>query len=480
MLRAFGWLFAALATMALLSQPGATHDEWFHLGSIWCAQGIRQPSCTAIDSLDQTAMSVELNIEGLNCKPIPRDFLYCPTDNDGTGGSLSNNKLYPGGFYFILSWFVGDSGEFSVFMTRAASALIVAGMLFLMMATLPARHRLVLVLIVTTMFVSSGFYLFASINPSSWSVLGVGTGWLPIHAALGSHNLKNSRRLVLFGSGMIVSLLAVVSRWDALPYLALMVALVSVHSALTRLPGHKFAIVSTAVISPLALWAALERFTPLSPVHHLKLLTTFSAGQPDNVMFISTNLLQSFVATLRGLGTIPTMTQVDIPGIVMVASFASLGVFLAVTFNRNQVLQLGGLVAGVLAVGLASAAQIAVTDLRDVGNLEPRYGLPLSTAIVGWWYLMGPEDLLARVGRYLKFGRLASALSFSLVVYTVAERFVDKQTYTLRLLPEGPDQWWWSWMPVGPNVPMIIAPVFFWFFIRRVTHPGMFQRLPSD
>jgi hypothetical protein len=133
-------------------------------------------------------------------------------------------------------------------------------------------------------------------------------------------------------------------------------------------------------------------------------------------------------------------------------------------------------VAGVLAVGLASAAQIALTDSRDAGNLEPRYGLPLSVAIVGWWYLMGPEDLLARVGPYLKFGRLVSILSFSLVVFAVAERFVDKQTYTLRLLPESPDQWWWSWMPVGPNVPMIIAPVFFWFFIRRVTHPGMFQR----
>jgi hypothetical protein len=327
-----------------------------------------------------------------------------------------------------------------------------------------------------TVFTSSGFYLFASLNPSSWSVLGVGTGWLPIHAAISTYSLSRLRRVVLFGCGLIVSSLAVVSRGDALHYLAIMFALVSVHSVLTRLPGHKFAIATTAVISPLALWVALERFTAYSPLYNFRFLTAFSAGQPDNVMFISSNILQSFVATLRGLGTIPTMTQVDIPGIVMVASSASLGVFLAVTYNRRQVLQLGGLVAGVLAVGLASAAQIALTDSRDAGNLEPRYGLPLSVAIVGWWYLMGPEDLLARVGPYLKFGRLVSILSFSLVVFAVAERFVDKQTYTLRLLPESPDQWWWSWMPVGPNVPMIIAPVFFWFFIRRVTHPGMFQR----
>jgi hypothetical protein len=420
-------------------------------------------------------MSALINLDEVNCDLDPRSPLYCPLDKSGQGRPLSNNGLYPGGFYYLLSFFVGNSGEFSVFMTRAISAFIVAGMLCLMMAILPFRHRLALVLIVMTMFSSTGFYLFASINPSSWSVLGVGTGWLPIHSALSSHNLTRARRMVLFGSGLIVSLLAAVSRWDAIPYLAVMFALVSVHSALTRFPGHKFAIVSTAVFSPLALWAALERFTPLSPMYHLKLLTTFSDGQPDNVMFISSNILQSFIASLRGLGTIPASTQVDIPGTVMVTSFALLGVFMAATFNRWQVLQLGGLVAGVLAVGLASAAQIATNDFRDVGNLEPRYGLPLRVAIVGWWYLMGPEKLFSSVERYLKFGGIVSILSFSLVVFTVAERFVDKQTYTLRLLPEGPDQWWWSWMPVGPNVPMIIAPVFFWFFIRRVTHPGMFQ-----
>lgn len=425
-------------------------------------------------------MSALINFNVVNCKLDPRVPLYCPTDNSGQGRPISNDGLYPSGFYYLLSFFVGNSGEFSVFITRAVSALVVAGMLFLMMVTLPSRHRVVLALIVMTMFTSSGFYLFASINPSSWSVLGVGTGWLPIHVALSSRNLTNSRRAVMFASGLVVSLLAVVSRWDALPYLAVIFALVSVHSALTRFPGHKFAIASTAVISPLALWTALERFTPLSPVYHLKRLTTFSAGQPDNVMFISTNLLQSFVATLRGLGTIPAMTQVDIPGIVMIASTTSLGVFLAVTFNRRQVLQLGGLVVGVLASGLASAAQIANNDSRDVGNLEPRYGLPLSVAIVGWWYLMGPEDLLARVRRYLKFGRFISVLSFSLVAFTVTERFVDKQTYTLRLLPEGPDQWWWSWMPVGPNVLVIVAPVFFWFFIRRVTDPAIFYEQPSE
>ena len=479
MVSAFGWLFAALAMLALLSQPGATHDEWFHVGSIWCARGIHAPICTEVVSLGGNAKSVEYNLDALNCKLEPQDSLLCPTDHDGIGGSLSNDQLYPSGFYYVLSWFVGSSGELSVFVTRAVSAFIVAGMLCLVMITLPSRYRLVLVLMVTTMFTSTAFYLFASINPSSWSVLGVGVGWLPIHAALGSHKLTRSRRVALFGIGLIVSLLAAVSRWDAIPYLTVMFVLVIVHSALTRFPGQKKIVVSISIVSPVALWAILERFTPLSPLDQVKRLTTFSAGQPDNVNFISTNILQSFAATLRGLGTIPTMTQVDMPGAIMVGSFVSLGVFLASSFNRRQVLQFGGLLIGVLAVGLTSAAQIAVTDSRDVGNLEPRYGLPLSAAIIGWWYLMGPKNLLARVERYLKFGGLISTVSFTLLVFTVAERFVDKQTYTLRWLPEGPDQWWWTWVPVGPNIPMIVAPLCFWFFMRIVTNPLRLNEEPA-
>jgi hypothetical protein len=92
---------------------------------------------------------------------------------------------------------------------------------------------------------------------------------------------------------------------------------------------------------------------------------------------------------------------------------------------------------------------------------------------------MGPKNLLARVERYLKFGGLISTVSFTLLVFTVAERFVDKQTYTLRWLPEGPDQWWWTWVPVGPNIPMVVAPLFFWFFMRIVTNPLRLNEAPA-
>ena len=38
-------LFVTFACWSLSNPPGATADEWFHLGSIWCAAGVNGDSC---------------------------------------------------------------------------------------------------------------------------------------------------------------------------------------------------------------------------------------------------------------------------------------------------------------------------------------------------------------------------------------------------------------------------------------------------
>jgi hypothetical protein len=59
-------------------------------------------------------------------------------------------------------------------------------------------------------------------------------------------------------------------------------------------------------------------------------------------------------------------------------------------------------------------------------------------------------------------------LIFSLFTFAAAERFVDRTSSGLRLLPEGPDNWWWSWAPFGPNVPLLFAPLFLWLFFTAL------------
>ena len=42
---AAGALFLTMLTWAFASPLGSTSDEWFHLGSIWCANGVDGTDC---------------------------------------------------------------------------------------------------------------------------------------------------------------------------------------------------------------------------------------------------------------------------------------------------------------------------------------------------------------------------------------------------------------------------------------------------
>ncbi len=454
--------------VALLSPPGATHDEWYHASSIWCGQGIRAPYCVEKGISEEGLVYAITNLDGQNCQRDPRQELYCPTARSGQGSALTNNGLYPRVFYFVLSWFVVPSMEISFVLIRIVSALLVTAVFGMTYWLLSARYRLVLVLVGLTTFTSTGFFLFASINPSSWTMFGVGIGWIPLHAALASRDLSVGSRAKLVGISSVAFLMAAGSRWDAVPFLALAIALVCTHSAWTRAPGSRTWLVGAILVVPVALILLLERFSPFSPLHHLRILFTYSDSQPDNLAFVSYHLLHGVPNALGALGSVPTMSGVILPSIVYPIALAVLALLLVQTFNHRDLMQLLGILAIAIAISAIIAAQVAVNDARDYGAIEPRYVAPLLVFGVGWWFLQGGNSLQDQVGRYLKPIGITSCLLFALTMFTVTERFVDKQTYGIRYLPEGPDQWWWPWLPFGPNIPVILAPLFLWFFARGI------------
>lgn len=466
-LRAFGWFFAALSLLALLSPPGATHDEWYHAGSIWCGHGVRQPYCQDIGIIPEYGHSALTNLDAKNCQADIRSPLYCPTPRIGLSRPLVNEGLYPPGFYFVLSWFVVPSADVSFFLTRIASAMIISSVLAVLFWALPQRHKLVLFLLILTSFSTTGYYLFASINPSSWTALGVGVAWLAIHAALSPSAVNKPRR---FGAGMVgvvAVLMAAGSRWDAVSFLALSVTLTLLHVGFTHFPNRRRLILSLVFVGVLGFGLLLELVAPFAPLESLRRLSTFAIGQRDNVAFFSDNLLQGLPNALRSLGTVPTMSGILLPEVIYIGHLMILGFFVSRTFNQTEKLQLFGFAIVSVTVSLVIMAQVSLNDNRDSGGVEPRYVYPLLVFLVGWWYLTGPEDLQRRTAQFLRPAAIANVLLFVLMAFTVAERFVDRQTSGLRLLPEGPDQWWWTWMPVGPNVIVLLAPLSLWLFFRE-------------
>ena len=463
------WLFVTLSTVALLSAPGATHDETYHLPSIWCGHGIRDTYCPSIREVPGAFPITETNFDLLVCKHAPSAPLVCPSDGDERGEGWVNDTLYPQLFYFTLSWFVVPSFEISVLLTRLVSSFLISVMFGLLLKFLPNQHRVVLTLLCITVLPVSGYFLLASVNPSSWAAFGVGVGWIAIHASLTSEHLtlKRSAPLLVIGLGALV--MAGGSRWDAIPFIALSLLFCVFALIELKMPElRRTALLRSAVVA-VGLLFILERFTPLPLLYYLQQLFVFQDGEPDNLTFFSNNLLQALPNALRSLGSVPTMSRVVLPELVYIGSIVLLGAFMIATFSRETKSQSIGFILVSLVMAFVIMAHAGIYDSRDEGMIEPRYVYPLLLFAVGWWYLRGPTDLLQSVTRYLKLGSIVAVVLFGVTMFTVAERFVDRQTFGLRYLPEGPDQWWWSGIPVGPNIVLVVAVVSMWKFLGQLT-----------
>ena len=456
-MRISAWFFAALSMIALLSPPGATHDEWYHTASIWCGHGVRSPYCQEIGVVPEYGMSAVVNLDAINCKAEPEEPLNCPAERFGQSRPLMNGGLYPPVFYFVLSWFVVPSVEFSVILVRMASAFSIALLFGLSIWLLPARFRTALLLVVLTGFSSTGFFLFASLNPSSWSAAGIGIGWLPLFAAFVSRNLHVARRIALAATGTLGFFMAAGSRWDVIPMISFVLVISAFCMGWELRPLWRRNLLLLTTFVPLALFALLEKFSPFSPVHHLQTLYTYSDGQPDNTLFFSYNFTQALPNALRALGTVPSLSLIVIPKIVYILGLLLLFYTMSQTVARPLKWQIIGVIAVASVMATLIMTQVATNDYRDLGSVEPRYIYPLLLFGLGWWFLQGSEESFRRVSRHLKrIMRIAVGL-YAISIFSIAERFVDRQSFGIRTIPEGPDQWWWTWIPFGPNTVVVLS-----------------------
>lgn len=461
--KAFGWFFATLLMTALLSPPGAVHDEWYHATSIWCGQGERVPYCPSLMPEKGTALT---NLDAIDCKRSQEVPLICPTEQAEESEFATNFGLYPRLFYFVMSWFVFPLGAGALVVIRVVNALIISALLLLLAVLLPERYRLVLFLMVLTTFAGTGIYLFSSLNPSSWTSLGVGVGWVGLHAGLSPSELSLRRRCGLLLAAIAYLGLAIGSRWDAPAYVAVVGTLTLIHALSLHFPQQKQRIIATAVIVPVVGAVLLELLTPFAPSEYVRRLFVYSEGELDNLAFFSHYALYGVSNLLQSVGRVPTHTGVAVPELVGTVGIVIIAVLLWQTYNTANKSQVIGAVLATAAASLAIMTQVGLVDNRDAFGVEPRYVYPLLPFILGWWFLHGPKDLQQSVCRYLKPITMLTTAMFGVTMFSVAERFTDVQTYGFRVLPEGPDQWWWHWMPFGPNVALVIGIVCCWKFLN--------------
>lgn len=466
MVRMFIWLFAALAMMALLSPPGATHNEWYHASNIWCAQGERAPYCVEESGEQGSSPTIRTNITFENCQQEPHLPLWCPQFTSTT--LPTDTETHSSLFYFALSWLVVPSVEASVLGARVVNAILVVTMLAIMASLLPNRHRMVLFLLVIGTFSPSGYFLFASINPTSWTTLGVGVGWLAWYSAgvPSSESINSKVRLLAVGS--LAGLMAVGSRWDSAPFLALTAVLVGARLIWMRYPNNRKTLFFLTPVAVVVVFVVLSRVVVRYPGRYLQAIVSYSDGEPDKITFITRYLLHGLPNMLRALGGVPTTSVVVLPFLVYIGGLLVLAVLLVATYNSESRFQQLGSAIIVLAAATAIMTQAANMDPLVFYGVEPHLVYPPLLLAVGWWFSLAPADLTKRLIPYLKWVVYIVTATFALSAFTIAERFVDQQVFGIRLIPDGPDQWWWSWMPVGPNVVALLSVLFMWKFLDLV------------
>ena len=328
-----------------------------------------------------------------------QDAVLASTDLAGTQHINQIDGLYPGAYYQVMALLVGPDVEQSVLVMRLVNALLATLLLAAVLRLLPAGLAAAATLAVVVTFVPLGLSLVASTNPSSWSIIGIGTFWAFALAFLRRPSLRD-RRGVLIATAMVVSAaMAIAARVDSAAYVAItavvVVTLAGWRSSMAR-PWR------TALVGLLALAGAL---TYLNRGQALtggdQTLGTADAGAG----LLLTNLAYLPVLVQGAVGgwnlswnDVLMPPLVPVVGVLVLGALAYRG--LLDTWPRK-----------LWATGLALLALVAVpiaylqSQRLGVGEVvQPRYLLPLLTLLVGVLCL-GP-----RLGTPLRLPRVPAVL----------------------------------------------------------------------
>lgn len=473
-----GWLLAA--------PPGASPDDGYHLGSIWCADGYQEGICLedtgAQDSsralVPQPVLelacftydgsrSAACQLEALDASMLR--LVSASTNVDGARPSL---------YYRTMHLLIGDGRDVAAATARIRVANAAAAVLLVALTALLATRRLRTAFLMSWMVaaVPLGLFLVTSVNTSAWGIAGLTTAWANVITAAHHPRLRNrvgATLLAALGIGMALG-----SRTEAVAHVGIIaVALTAAWGAdrlqrsgwrMRDLDGRAALRLVAAAGGLLILIAALVAVAPRSAgldgiLGDLRQgydrVAAREVGDPFlSILFEVPTLWAGALGNVWGLGALDT----PIPSL---ASFPLMGMFVglvAIGLHR-------GARARTVAVTLLFAALLVFPtfSLLRVGllvyeGLQPRQFMVLLFPLLGiaLYRLQGEPDLaLGTAGRVTAVLALGLAHSMALLV-TI-------QRHTTGLLPGflgeprhvafGREiEWWWASAP-DPDVVWIVA-----------------------
>ena len=493
---------------ALASPVGSNADEAFHLTSAWCAWG--DSNTCAIDPTTGS-VTVPSAVGTAAC------FVGRPEKGAACWGELAQGATvttanvnaaqgnYPPVFHIVMRTFVGSDIERSVVAMRMFNVALAAGILLWGLLLAPPAAARALALTWGVAIVPFGLFNIASVNPSSWAIIGGGTCWAFLYTLLGEPSWR-SKRAVFAALGVAVTALIAFARSDQAWVLLLsFVGVAVLQRSFTQHLRRTLAALVGALLAGavVALLFSVGRYaTTLQGLHWpsgnaltdqpnplLKVLVELPAYLGGHFGLQQPWAQRDAVANYGVDGWVNTAflhnlasNDVVMPSLVGVVGVACVSVLVFLGFTTHSRRK----VAALLIVALGLIAQILVMrSLADWGSWEnsqgyvwflyPRYTLPLVLVAIAIALIVRPvaRPILNR----LQASVIAAALigSATVALLAVMARYMVGQDHSWTQF-ELRDGWWWTWGPdplLVIGIAVIAALVYFPAMISfGVRYPG--------
>jgi hypothetical protein len=452
----------ALMAWALASPVGSSPDDDFHLASIWCANASNTSACVPTSNPSERIVPPIIHFapcfaaepsQSAACQT--KYFAEGSTPSTRTGrGNFENN--YPPVYYAVMSAFVGSNISVSVVLMRLVNIAIFIGMTAALFVMLPRSRRSILIWSWIVTMVPLGLFLIASNNPSSWAIIGIGSGWI---ALLGYFEAGGRRKLGLGIVFALASFMAAGARGDAALYLVLSIALVGILT-FTRTRRYFFSALLPIAMAAVGVAFFLGSRQSTVVVSGLSSVGGVTPSTANPFTLAITNALDvpslwSGVFGTWKLGWLDTALPAAVPLGALVAFIGIVFVGLR-GLNTREKITLGIAALSLLVI----PTYVLVKGLNVVGeNVQPRYLLPLIVVFAGIGLLGIGRRASPMLGLQVWIIVAGLAVAESVALYTNMRRYITGTPGHGFNLDSG-IQWWWS-MPVPPMVVWIVGSVAF-------------------
>ncbi len=458
--------FLSLAAWVFASPVSSSPDDDFHLASIWCAEGTRSFACEPGDTAGSREVP-EAVVEGQSCFAYdPSKSAGCQTpllaqtavpDTQTDRGSFSNN--YPPVFYATMGLLVTPNVAVSVILMRFLTVLLFCGIAAGLFIALPRHRRAPLIWGWALTVVPLGMFLLASNNPSSWAIIGLGSGWISL---MGYLETTGRRKIVLGALTALSVVMAGGARADAAVYSVIAMGAVVILTFRRDRP-YLLSLILPAALALVAflLFVTAGQSAVVGSGLHDSTTTPVPTTPGKVISLLGFNLLNvpDLWAGIFGgwaLGWLDTA----LPAVVGGAGIIAFLVATTVGIGREWVRKILVVSLLVLAIWLIPTYVLVVGGQEVGDSVQPRYLLPLMIVLAG-------VAMLVQRDRPLRFGRfqvliiaVALFVSNTVALQTNIRRYVTGANHPGFDLDTG-RQWWWGGVPFTPMVDWAVGSIAF-------------------